>query len=60
VAAGGWDPSPAQPVLQAPDDDAEHGRGLLMVELISDQWGCQPSPELGGKTVWCLRRAKQP
>jgi anti-sigma regulatory factor (Ser/Thr protein kinase) len=29
---------------------AENGRGLLLVELLSDSWGW--GPESGGKLVW--------
>lgn len=32
------DGSPGQPALQAVGDDAEHGRGLLLVDLLSARW----------------------
>jgi anti-sigma regulatory factor (Ser/Thr protein kinase) len=45
------DASPAQPVLrEAPSLDAEHGRGLLLVDLLSSAWGCFPTA--GGKAVY--------
>ena len=28
----------------------EHGRGVHLVELLSDRWGASPTPE--GKRVW--------
>jgi hypothetical protein len=31
--------------------EAEAGRGLLLVEMISDQWGTCATPPCG-KTVW--------
>lgn len=45
------DVSPAQPVLHdAPSLDAEHGRGLLLVDLLSSAWGCFPTA--AGKAVY--------
>ncbi|GAA1536889.1 hypothetical protein GCM10009730_52620 [Streptomyces albidochromogenes] len=32
------------------DGLAETGRGLLLVEAVTDRWGTVPTP--GGKTVW--------
>ena len=32
------DPSPCPPVKRAPVAGAEHGRGLLVVEALSDRW----------------------
>jgi anti-sigma regulatory factor (Ser/Thr protein kinase) len=32
------------------DELAEGGRGLLLVEAVTDRWGTVPLP--GGKTVW--------
>jgi hypothetical protein len=34
-----WDASPLPPVQANPDDSTENGRGLLLVDAISDQWG---------------------
>lgn len=31
----------------------EHGRGLLLTEALSDQWGAYQSPS-GGKVVWAV------
>jgi len=30
-----------------------HGRGLAIVERVTDQWGCAPAVQSPGKTVWC-------
>jgi hypothetical protein len=41
-----WDASPHLPVRAKPSTDAETGRGLLLVEMISDQGGCLPDSAL--------------
>jgi anti-sigma regulatory factor (Ser/Thr protein kinase) len=48
-----WDASPHLPVRADVSADAETGRGLLLVEMISDQWGSCVTPPCG-KTVWAL------
>jgi anti-sigma regulatory factor (Ser/Thr protein kinase) len=35
------------------DPFAERGRGLLLVEVLSSDWGCSPHPD-GGKAVWAV------
>jgi two-component sensor histidine kinase len=42
------------PVLQAPPSTEPHGRGLRIVDTLSDGWGISPLPDGGrhGKTVW--------
>src|ERR1022692_386372 len=47
-----WDCCPAPPVLRSPAGaEAESGRGLGIVQAISDRWGtCTPAE--GGKVVW--------
>jgi anti-sigma regulatory factor (Ser/Thr protein kinase) len=47
-----WDANPQQPARVHADEEAESGRGLLLVETISDQWGSFATQETGGKTVW--------
>ncbi|MFJ9678040.1 ATP-binding protein [Streptomyces sp. NPDC101194] len=37
--------------VAVPGDDAESGRGLLIVEALADRWGVSPGP-LPRKTVW--------
>ncbi len=57
-----WDASPLPPVQAAPRADAENGRGLLLVDAISERWGWyfpdkQPStgaPDQRGKVVWAV------
>lgn len=39
-----------RPKRRAPDADGERGRGLLLVEACSSQWGVRVLP--GGKSVW--------
>jgi anti-sigma regulatory factor (Ser/Thr protein kinase) len=40
-----------QPVLQSPDASDPHGRGLRIVDALSDEWGIS-APSGTGKTVW--------
>jgi hypothetical protein len=48
-----WDSSPLPPVPMNTSEDAENGRGLLLVETISERWGWYfPPQEIGGKFVW--------
>jgi hypothetical protein len=47
------DPSDTAPVLREPASIEESGRGLLMVDALSDVWGW--SPVAGrGKAVWAI------
>ena len=47
------DPSDLAPVLRMPDRHEEAGRGLQMVDALSDVWGW--SPVTGrGKAVWAI------
>lgn len=45
------DPSPTPPRRQDPDQLAETGRGLLIVDALTSQWGYS-EPDSNGKTVW--------
>jgi len=46
------DPTLPAPVLTAQAaPDAESGRGMQLVEALSDEWGVTEHPE-GGKTIW--------
>lgn len=56
-----WDASPQPPVRMDADEDAEHGRGLLLVEALSERWGWFPAEPDGaspaghqGKFVWAV------
>jgi hypothetical protein len=52
------DCSPQRPVRANPEADAEGGRGLLMVEAISSQWGWYSAHPAGtGKVTWALLEA---
>ena len=44
------DPREEVPVLRHPDAAEEHGRGVLLVDQLSNAWGVDVHP--GGKTVW--------
>lgn len=47
-----WDASPLPPVPIDAGDDAENGRGLLLVQTISARWDWCFTPDIGGKVVW--------
>jgi len=38
----------------------DHGRGLNIVETLADRWGCAPSVQSPGKTVWCDLTVSRP
>ncbi|MFD4026379.1 ATP-binding protein [Streptomyces sp. NPDC058576] len=42
---------PGPGAVKPPEDDAETGRGLLIVEALADHWGVVPGP-VPRKTVW--------
>lgn len=44
------DDGPGIPVVRQADPDAESGRGLELVELLSEEWGVEAHQP--GKTVW--------
>ena len=48
-----WDGNPRPPVRPDVADDAESGRGLVLVEALSDRWDWFAHQGLGGKVVWC-------
>jgi len=51
-----WDASPQPPAQAAdPGADAENGRGLLLVEALSQRWGHFSYD--GAKVVWALLEA---
>lgn len=45
------DPSIDVPVVREPDDFAESGRGLHLIDSLSESWGWTP-PNHTGKAVW--------
>jgi anti-sigma regulatory factor (Ser/Thr protein kinase) len=50
------DAKPAPPMLSCPDNDAESGRGLMLVQALSKEWG-HHLPLSGGKVVYCILAA---
>jgi anti-sigma regulatory factor (Ser/Thr protein kinase) len=51
-----WDASLQPPVRMDTSDEAENGRGLLLVEAISEQWGWCVREDNDGKFVWAIVR----
>jgi hypothetical protein len=52
-----WDGDPAQPQLAGVAENAESGRGLLLVEALSEDWGWhRPAGSNQGKWVWAAVR----
>lgn len=47
-----WDNGPGQPRPAPPGPDAEAGRGLGIVDALSQRWGWWPTPHSAGKVVW--------
>lgn len=52
------DGSAARPQRRSPEAEEEHGRGLGIVERLSDRWGSRLVS--GGKVVWATRRIARP
>jgi anti-sigma regulatory factor (Ser/Thr protein kinase) len=47
-----WDGDPSPPCTREPGIESTSGRGLIIVESLSERWGWFP---LGhGKTTWCV------
>jgi anti-sigma regulatory factor (Ser/Thr protein kinase) len=59
-----WDPNPGLPAPKdpatdgIPDIEAEGGRGLYLVAVLSDRWNWVQRP--GGKVVWCELDSPRP
>lgn len=49
-----WDINPQPPTRVEADEEAESGRGILLVETLSEKFDWYPHEELGGKVVWSL------
>ncbi len=47
------DQSAGAPVLMPASREAEHGRGLVLVDALSQEWGYSPAPG-GGKVVYAV------
>ena len=54
-----WDTSSAPPLRRAAADEDENGRGLMLVQAMSKEWGCEVL-ETGGKIVWCKSLIGEP
>ncbi|MFE2062403.1 ATP-binding protein [Streptomyces sp. NPDC059467] len=54
------DSCPRLPVPGGGDVFSDSGRGLLLVEAVTDRWGVRRRPDGGGKTVWFECLAKVP
>jgi anti-sigma regulatory factor (Ser/Thr protein kinase) len=52
------DENPRLPISVAPQDDAQSGRGLWLVETVASAWGVERTGE--GKTVWFELGAYRP
>lgn len=48
-----WDNNPHAPERAEVDDETESGRGLFLVEALSDIWNWYFPKGMGGKIVWC-------
>lgn len=53
-----WDSNVRPPVSRVAEDgfpalDAERGRGLFLVETLSERWGWYPTRNPEGKVTWC-------
>ncbi len=49
-----WDANEQMPARQDPAPDAERGRGLLLVESLSAEWGSYTPEMSSGKVVWAV------
>jgi hypothetical protein len=50
-----WDNGPGEPRPADPRQDAETGRGLAIIDHLTDRnWGWWLTPLSGGKVVWAV------
>ncbi len=49
-----WDANPKAPMPRDANIEAEGGRGLVLVDALSEEWNWYRVPELGGKVVWAV------
>jgi hypothetical protein len=52
-----WDGSDLRPTSQQTGTEAESGRGLWLVEMLSEDWGTYVPADATGKVVWTVVRA---
>jgi anti-sigma regulatory factor (Ser/Thr protein kinase) len=50
-----WDPSPLLPLKRVAHDDDETGRGMVIIEALTKDWGAY-NCDGGGKMVWASIR----
>jgi anti-sigma regulatory factor (Ser/Thr protein kinase) len=55
-----WDGNDKLPAPQHAEPDAESGRGLLLVESLSAEWGFYPPERSSGKVVWAMLEEPPP
>ena len=56
-----WDITRRAPERRAADPEAEHGRGLALVDALSTRWGYyHPDQYPGGKVTWALMKPETP
>ena len=53
-----WDANLQPPARVHAAEDAEGGRGLLLVETLSERWDWYVPPSMGGKVTWALISAE--
>jgi hypothetical protein len=53
-----WDGSPEIPECREVDPEAESGRGLLLVQRLSERWGSYTPDGWSGKVVWAIIRGE--
>ena len=49
-----WDNSDWLPIQQDPDPASTSGRGLLLVDAVSKEWGAFGLDQSAGKIVWAM------
>jgi hypothetical protein len=54
IAIQVWDANDRLPIQQVKDLDAEGGRGLVLVECLSEAWGAYKAKASSGKVVWAV------
>jgi hypothetical protein len=49
-----WDGNDRMPIRRQPDMEAPGGRGLQLVEVLSEGWGAYVPEGATGKVVWAV------
>jgi Histidine kinase-like ATPase domain len=52
-----WDSVPSPPAARRAGPDEENGRGLALIQALSNRWGWTTVPGWPGKVVWAELRA---